>query len=219
MEAMMKRDTGRLILAGALILLGLLFLLQNFSLINTAWAGIWAIIFVAGGVAFIAVYLRDHNSWWALIPGCALLGIGIITGIEAVAPASVVQATGGIFLGLIGVAFLMIYLTRRENWWAVIPAGALFTLAAVATISPYYAGPATGAIFFFGIAATFLALYVLPDLRHRQPWAIWPAIACAGLGLVTLLSEVSAGAWLWPLILIAVGGYLFFRWYRSAERS
>ena len=215
----MKRDTGRLILAGALILLGLLFLLQNFSLINTAWAAIWAIIFAAGGAAFIAVYLRDHNAWWALIPGCALLGIGIITGVEAVAPYSVAQATGGVFLGLIGLAFLVIYLTRRENWWAVIPAGALFTLAAVATISPYYAGPATGAIFFFGIAATFLALYVLPDLRHRQPRAIWPAIACTGLGLVTLLSEVAASAWLWPLILIAVGAYLFYRWYRTAERS
>ena len=36
------------------------------------------------------------------------------------------------FLGTIGLSFWVIYLTRRDFWWAVIPGGALMTLALVA---------------------------------------------------------------------------------------
>jgi hypothetical protein len=219
MGSALKRGAGGLILAGALILLGFLFLLQNLSLVNTVWAGVWAIVFAAGGAAVIAVYLRDHKSWWALLPGCALLSIGIDTGIAAIAPYIAVRASAGLFLGSVGLAFLLVYLTSRENWWAVIPAGVLFSLGTVAGISPYYARPVIGSLFFFGTAATFLALYILPEMRHRRPWAIWPAIACGALGSMIVLSQIPAGARLWPLVPIAVGGYLIFHTYSPTEQS
>src|SRR5512136_502430 len=37
-----------------------------------------AAFFVGGGAIFFTVYLRDHEHWWALIPGYALVMIGAL---------------------------------------------------------------------------------------------------------------------------------------------
>lgn len=82
----MKRTNAPLLWGALLILAGIFFLLQNFGLIDLGalWGGFWALAFLAGGVAFLVVFMRNSEQWWALIPGCALLGLGALIGLSVV---------------------------------------------------------------------------------------------------------------------------------------
>lgn len=106
---------------------------------------------------------------------------------------------GALFLALVGLAFAYVWRADRSRWWAIIPAGAFASLAAVAGLGGML-GRADGFVFLGGLAATF---YALTRLRVApQSWAIWPA---AGLAVVALLSLMGSGGWLVPLLLIGGG--------------
>ena len=65
-----------LIIGGALILFGILFLLNNFNILDVSVGAVFAGIFVLAGLIFLIVFLMDHEQWWALIPGFVLMGVG-----------------------------------------------------------------------------------------------------------------------------------------------
>jgi hypothetical protein len=52
-----------------------------------------------------------------------------------------------LFLAALSLAFWAVYLTRREQWWAIIPGGALATLALVAALDTIKLPIDTGGIF------------------------------------------------------------------------
>jgi hypothetical protein len=206
----MRRSLIPIAFAVLLIVGGVLLLLQNLNILTVGWEGIWAILFTLGGLTFVAVYLSDRENWWALIPGFTLLGIGGLIGWEMIAPNTSDKWGGAFFLGAIALAFWIIYLTRRENWWALIPGGVLLTLALVAGISDA-GGFDTGGVFFLGLAATFGLVYLLPTPEGRMKWAIIPAAILGIMGLFILVAATSVMNYLWPAALIAVGLFLVFR--------
>jgi hypothetical protein len=162
-----------------LVALGALFLLQNFGFLGDIGNLIWVSLFGLGGLAFLWVFIANREQWWALIPGFALLGLAGTLFLSDLDIAG--GLIGGFFLGSIGMAFLIIYIIRREHWWAIIPAGALLTLALVATVSSSLPGEVGGSIFFFGLAATFGA-HLLPTdgsavVTDRR--ASWRSLACS----------------------------------------
>jgi len=62
---------------GIFAVLGLFFLLRNFSIIPFFWfAEFWPIILIALGVGFIVLYIFNPRDWGVLIPGFILLFIG-----------------------------------------------------------------------------------------------------------------------------------------------
>jgi hypothetical protein len=124
--------------------------------------------------------------------------------IASIAP----DALGGFaFLGSIGLAFALVYREDADQWWAVIPAGALFSLAVTALVDGMTRNAgAGGAVFLFGLAATFFVLTRLP--RHAQGWAIFPAAVLAVLAVVAL---TTSGGWIVPVLLIAAGAWMLFR--------
>ena len=120
--------------------------------------------------------------------------------------------SGGLFLGMIGLSFLVIYLIRRDFWWAVIPGGVLATLAVVAlTSSSIDEGTASGGLFFLGLAATFLVVYFLPTPEGRMQWALWPAGILGLIGMVVLAGAGGVASYIFPLFLVGVGGFMIFR--------
>ena len=155
------------------------------------------LLFFAGGAAFLAVFYLNRQQWWALIPGFALLGLGM---------AALGGGTAGSrFLGLLGAGFAAIYLSDSRHWWAIIPAGALVTLALTAWMGPgWLAGP----LLFAGLAATFILLYLLPEAQGKQPWALYPAL---GLATLVLVTATGLPIVVWSLLLIAAGGWLLWR--------
>ena len=192
-----------------LVALGGLFLLQNFGFLGDIGNFIWATLFGLGGLAFLWVFIANREQWWALIPGFALLGLAGTLFLSDLDIAG--GLTGGFFLGSIGMAFLIIYIIRREHWWAIIPAGALLTLALVATVSSSLPGEVGGSIFSFGLAATFGALYLLPTPMDRQSWPLIPAGILAIIGMLVLASGGNMLGLVIPFVLMALGGIIVFR--------
>ena len=197
----------RILVGVAFILFGGLLLLQTMGILEIGGL-IWAVILGILGVGFLVALVQDHSRWWAAIPGMTLLGLATVIALGELAPRAEGAAGGAIFLGSISLAFWVVYLLRRDFWWAIIPGGVLATLALVAGVSERLPGVDTGAIFFLGLGTTFLILYLLPQGLGRQTWAIFPA---GGLGLVGLAIGLFSGSvarFVWPVLLILIG--LFF---------
>ncbi len=117
---------------------------------------------------------------------------------------------GAIFLGGIGLAFLIVYFTERtERWWALIPAGVLGTLAGVTIAAERFGEFQTTGFFFFGLAITFLLVALLAGMR----WAYWPALALGVMGLLGIASLLEFANYLWAAVLIAAGGFMIFRYF------
>ena len=94
-------------------------------------------------------------------------------------------------LVVIGVAFMSFFLKRpSSNWWAVIPAFALFGMAAD-TVLP---GIWSGSVFLGALALAFWAIYVTERSRW---WAIIPGGVLTTLavlnGVETMVSEDASG--------------------------
>lgn len=209
----MDRHITRTAISVFLIALGVFILLNNLNLLPFDLSNVFLVgMFALGGLAFLAAYLGGrHDNWWALIPSFTLLGLAILVGL----PAAWSELGGGLFLGMIGLSFWVIYLTRREFWWAVIPGGVLITLAGVAAFSNQVEGMAgglfVGGIFFLGLALTFLLVYLLPTAEGRNRWAIWPAGILGLMGALLSIGMGDAARYVWPLALIVFGGLLVFR--------
>lgn len=208
----MKALETRTAWGGLLILLGVLFLLQTLGIIPGDLAILWALVFAAAGIAFLYLYARDQErSWWAVIPGLTLVGLAGAILLGEYGTRAMQPLGGTVFLGLIGLAFLLIYLGNRDRWWAIIPAGVMLTLALIAGLSTFFEGADLGAVLFFGLAATFGLLYFVPTPRGRMTWALIPAGVLLIMGILVLATLSPVAGYIWPLALILVGLYLLLR--------
>ncbi len=205
----MEKSKGYNGLGVLLVALGGLFLLQNFGFLGGLGNFIWAVLFGFGGLAFLSVFLANRENWWALIPGFTLLGLTGTMVLDELDTAG--DLSGGFFLASIGFAFLVIYLLRREYWWAIIPAGVLMTLAAIASLSSILPGDTDASLLFFGLAATFGAVYLMTTPMEQQSWALIPAGVMAIIGLLLLISGGAMTGLIVPFALIALGGIIVLR--------
>jgi hypothetical protein len=211
----MKRFDVRAIGGILLIIVGILLLLQNIGIFVGVVALIWTLIFAAGGAIFLYMFLTTRANWWAIIPGLALLGIAALIALDEFWP-QVGEVLGGtIFLGGIGLSFWIIYLTKREHWWAVIPGGVMFTLALVTIASYVLGGGWAGGLFFVGLGLTFVLLYFVPTPQGRMKWALIPAAVLVAMGVLITAVTTGSLAFLGGAILILAGLYLLFRMFRS----
>jgi hypothetical protein len=209
----MKRFDIRILWGLLLICAGALFMLQELNLIPSAWDLVWALLFGIAGCVFIFAFWTNRTQWWPLIPGLGLLSLGLLMVLEEFLPGS--DWLGAIFLGGIGLSFWLIYAIRPENWWAVIPGGVLVTLAIVAGIDPYVGGDTGGGIFMLGLGLTFGLLALLPTSQGRMKWAFIPAAILLVIGIFIMSPFLPLLNYIWPLALIALGGYFILRNFRS----
>ncbi len=185
------RKQQSVIIGVALIIIGGLALLSDLGIFGGDLIGV--LLFAGGGAyLYYRVYDGEQGRFWALLVSFALFGLA--AAILASGPLS-----GTYFMGLTGAGFVLAYLNHPRLWWALIPGGALLTLAVVAGLGPSMQ-IAPGLVLFLGFAGTFGVLY-----RIGQRWAIYPALALAVIA-ITILSF--SGGWLLPLLLIGGGAYL-----------
>jgi hypothetical protein len=201
---------SRVLWGSFLILAGLLFLLQNVFNLPLGWL-FWAALLTLGGLVFISVYLNNRRHWWALIPGFTLLGVAVTVFISNFFP-QLDDISGGLFvLGGIGLAFATVYLADRRNWWAIIPAGVMFTLAVISVLDQLLIGFDTGSLLFLGLALTFVGVALLPNPQGQMKWAWYPAVVLAVIGLIIAASSQNLLRFLGPLILILGGLAVIYR--------
>jgi hypothetical protein len=210
------RSTLNVLWGLLLVFAGALFLLDNLGLIEVRGA-IWGVMIGVGGFAFLSVYLADREHWWAIIPGMTLLGVAALILMGSYFPRMTDRWGGSFVMGSIGLAFLIIYLAKREFWWALIPAGVMGTLAAVIGLSDILPGIETGGIFFLGLGLTFAVVALIPNPQGSMKWAYIPAGILGGIGLLILIAWTAVINYLWALGLIAVGLFLLLRAIRPAR--
>jgi hypothetical protein len=213
----MKRISSELLIGGVLTAVGVLLLLQNLGFFGSAEDLIWATLFSVGGIAFISVVVQNPTRWWALIPGAALLSLGLLIGLTLMAPALGAAWGGTIFLGGLGIGFMAIYLLRSSHWWALIPGGVLLTLGLVAGLGGRLPDSLSGSLFFTGLALTFGLVAVAPSDTNRR-WALIPAGALLALAAVTAANTPLVVNIVWPALLILAGLALLFRTLINKEK-
>ena len=164
------------------------------------------------GLVFLVVYLTNREHWWALIPGGTMLMVAML--IAGTATPIAEEFWVALMLAGIGAVFGVVYLARRNNWWAIIPAGALLGTGVTVLFAGMQLPDALevrllGGSFLLIMGLTFGALWLLRE-EHPTRWAKYPAVAVTSVGALVMLIGENA-EYVWPLILIAVGAWLLWR--------
>jgi hypothetical protein len=208
---MIKLLSSRLLWGLVLIIGGALLLLDTFGIFEGG-ALFWTVVAAFAGVLFLALYISDHNHWWALIPGTSFLAVSATIGLTSFLPGfSENRWSGVVILGGIALSFLLVYLADRGNWWALIPAGVLATIAIVAFVDTGKSTLASGGIFFLGLGLTFLLVALLPTPNGQMHWAWIPAGILGVVGILILASQEYLINYVWPIALILGGALLIIR--------
>ncbi len=127
----MKRLSVQIVPGVLVLVAGALLLIQATEVV-TVPSLIWAGVLLAGGATFWFVFFADRPSWWAAIPGTALIGAAVTLVME-LDPAGLGQWTEVPMLAVLGVGFAAVYLRDDQRWWAVIIGGGVLIWNAVHT--------------------------------------------------------------------------------------
>lgn len=205
----MQRDY-RTLFGILLIVAGGLLVLQQFGYLQGDWndalfAGLWAL----GALYFYDLYRQNKNQWWFGLVAFILGGLAVTNALDLIVPPVGDVLGGGIFLGAIGVGFIIAYQRSPENWWALIPAGTLFSLALVSMANdlPVDLPFDPAGILFIGIGLTFLALTQITANGEKLSWAFFPAIPLLALGLFVGFGRAETWNLIWPSLLVLLGAY------------
>jgi hypothetical protein len=208
---MVKLLSSRLLWGLVLIIGGALLLLDTFGIFQGG-ALFWTVVSAFAGILFWALYISDHNHWWALIPGTIFLAVSASIGLNSFVPGfSESRWNPVIILGGIALSFLLVYLAERGNWWALIPMGVLATIATVAFVDSGKSSLISGGLFFLGLGLTFLLVALLPTPYGQMRWAWIPAGILGVIGILILASQEYLINYIWPSALILGGVLLVIR--------
>lgn len=202
-----------------LIVAGVLLGLQQFGYLggsvgDALFTGLWAL----GAIYFANQYLRDRMQWWFALIAFILASMTLTNLLNLFVPNLGETIGGGIFLGAIGAGFLVAYARQRVNWWAIIPAGVLFTLAIISVFDnlPGVLPFETGALLFFGIGLTFLAISFMNIEGQRFSWALVPAIVLIAFGFFVGFGQAQSWNYIWPSLIILFGAYFLITSIRKS---
>lgn len=202
----MKRFDYRILIGAALILGGILMLLDKTGVLKGATDFFWAGLLAISAGIFLFWFFSDRSKWWAAIPGFTLAGMA--------ASALLLDRIGwgGLaFLGGIGVGFWAVYLRQPAQWWAIIPGGVLLTLGFTSALTEAFNVVETGGVFFVGLGLTFLLVALLAKMK----WAFIPAAVLLLLGFFLGTPFVGVLEYAWIGILLIAGIVLVISAVRS----
>jgi hypothetical protein len=199
------RNWWALIPGGVMLFLALTTLLVD--TVGGEWIG--AMVLLLFGLAFLAVYLNNQSRIWALI-------VAYVFGVLSIAPmlaafGEMAAYFGSVFLFAVALPFFILYFRSVDNWWAIIPAGALTVVGVVATlaiaglINDGTSGGYVNAFLMAGLAIVFAILW----LRHNKAWAKIVAIVLAAVAVASVFF-VSSYEIFWPVAIILGGIYLLY---------
>jgi len=205
----MKKFDPRLWLGILLVFGGVLSLLGSLNIISDAGDIFWGIVIGAAGLSCLYILIRDRASWWMAFLAFTLLGIAA----SLFMPNSFEPFDGLVILGGISLAFWWVYFTDTSRWWAIIPGGVLLTLG-ITSVLDDLSGLDNGGFFFLGLGLTFLLVAILPGGGGRS-WAFIPGVILLIFGSIIGTPAVGLLEYVWPAVLIVLGVYFVFRFFRN----
>jgi hypothetical protein len=197
----------------AMIIIGVILVLNNTDVLNINPQVMWALLFVLIGGLMLFAQKHMERGRMLRILGIVLIMIGALLFIHALfgLPAGFI---GTLALWAIGGFFIALHFRRDEPWWPVIPGGTFFVLGVVNLLDAFnlVSGERLWFVFFLGIAFICWYLYLIRDGANRLAWAVYPA---AGLTVFSLfiLSVTWGGrlmGMLFPLSLVLLGVYVLY---------
>ncbi len=207
----MRANIANMVWGLALIIAGVLFLAQNYGLMETISPQVWVYFFAFLSIIFFASYFYSGISMWGwLFPACISGGLALTMQLG-------LSGTSGSYVAapiLFGVAipFGVTYLLKpRERWWALIPTWVLSSIAVVVLIADSARGEVIGSLVLFSIALPFLMVYLM---NRTRVWALIPGGILAIISLFPLLSTGMEGTLLGAIILflIALPFFITYAW-------
>jgi hypothetical protein len=177
--------------------------LGYFSIGLLFWPGLLAV----GGLVFLYFFVTSRSNWWAAIPGCVLLSIGTTAALPFVAPGLDARLGGPIVLAGMSLGFWLVFLRVPANWWAIIPAGVMLTLASI-TLLKTENGLDTAGVFFIGLGLTFALVALLPGGALRMAWPWIPAAVLLIMGFLFIASANQMATLVLPVAMILGGLFL-----------
>ncbi len=112
-----------------LIVLGVLFLIANFS--DVRLDTLWPIFVLAPGVGFIVMFFRDRKDYGILMPGTILTIIGLLFFACTLNGWQEMEHLWPLFIMAPGIGFIMMYLFGKRERGMLIPAGILTGLGLI----------------------------------------------------------------------------------------
>ena len=193
----------------AMILCGLVFVLVNFKVIpvnDFVLTRVLGILAIMAGLIFLFLTGAGGGLFWFVIPAGASLTGGFVTLI--LGTGLFVSLTSAILCAFgIGATFLWIFLSKRNHWWALVPAFTLFGLGlwAIVGIEVPLIGYHPVALI-FAVGASFLVAYASSVQKVRMRWSLVTGCIIVGLSICyTVAIFLARWSGLWPMVLLAVG--------------
>jgi len=212
----MKRFDIRIVFGLILTIIGSIFLLENLGILHGGFALLWAILIASAGAAALYIYANNRENWWALIPGCTLVAVGLNIALGIFSPQLENILGGGIILGGIALSFWIVFFNHRGFWWALIPAGILSSIAFFDVLMDgLFPHAQADGLILIGFGMTFLLLGFLPGYDNQLKWAFIPGGILTLIGVLTSPIMGNLFNILLPLALIGAGGYVIYKNYKK----
>lgn len=193
-----------------LILFGFLFLLQSLNILQgTIGNAVWMILMGGVSIFFFNLYVKRKSQFWWMILGIVFLAAAARNLVGLLNLPDWVQ--DGIIFGGIGLGFILIYLSDRINWWALIPGGLVISIGIINILDQLNPTMNTDGVLFFGLGVTFLLLFLIPTQYGRMNWPLVPSLASIGIGF--LLNYDTNGnilGYVGPSLLVLSGFLILF---------
>jgi hypothetical protein len=204
----MRRFDPRLWLGILLVVGGVLALLDAMGVITNGGGIFWGLIWGAAGLLFLYMLINNRDNWWAAFPAFTLLGLSA----QSFLPDSLSQFDGLIFFAGISLGFWWVYFADMSaHWWAIIPGGVLLTLGVVSSLGNI-SNIDSGGLFFLGLGLTFILVALLPG-GGRRSWALIPGTILLLFGAVLETTRGNLTDYIWPALLILLGGFFVVRFF------
>ncbi len=113
------------IFGAGLIIIGLVFLLENFGFIEFAFESVWPFFLIIGGVAFWAGYFTDRKNIGLIMPGTILTIYGGLFLYCSLYGWYHMETAWPLFMIGPGIGFFLMYLLGTREAGLLIPAGIL----------------------------------------------------------------------------------------------
>jgi len=201
-----------LIIGSALVLIGVLSLLDNLRIIYVDGQIVASLLFLGVGLVFFYQFAQKKSTGY-LIAASIFTFIGLVTYLETI-PGFDDGYFGVIFLWGIAALFAYGFLRDHAKWGFMIPAGIFFTLGCIAWFDMirFVDDDILGSFFFLGLGLTFGFLYLIRNENNKLDWAKVPALGLIAFSVFIyfVTSDSVVVDLLLPLTLIAIGGYLVY---------
>lgn len=114
-----------------LIILGAIFLFENFGYIEFDFQVMWPLLLILGGLSFWIGYFRSRQDYGLLMPGTILIVYGLMFWFCAIEGWWNLEYLWPGFMLAPGLGFVFMYLFGRKEKGLLIPAGILIGMSAI----------------------------------------------------------------------------------------